>query len=90
MAAWASACPWNFTKAQPATKQSSQLSHVSSYGGNKNTVSAALIVSRTFAGTVRPSQHSALVYAAEGFEQPAHILVALLLSQHANKQLPVL
>lgn len=32
MAAWASVCPWNFTKAQPATKQYGQLSHMARYG----------------------------------------------------------
>lgn len=31
MAAWASVCPWNFTKAQPATKQSNQLTHMSGF-----------------------------------------------------------
>lgn len=44
----------------------------------------------TFAGAVRSSQHSALVYAAKGLKQSPHVLVALLLSQHAHKQLPVL
>lgn len=44
----------------------------------------------TFAGAVRSSQHSALVYAAKGLKQPSDVIVALLLSQHAHKQLPVL
>lgn len=44
----------------------------------------------TFAGAVRSSQHGALVDAAKGLKQPSNVLVALLLSQHAHKQLPVL
>lgn len=44
----------------------------------------------TFAGSVRSSQHSALIYAAEGLEEPSDVFIALLLSQHAHKQLSVL
>lgn len=44
----------------------------------------------TFAGAVGSSQHSTLVYAAKGLKQPSDVLIALLLSQHAHKQLPVL
>lgn len=43
----------------------------------------------TFAGTVRPAEHRALLYAAEWLEHFPHIGVRLLLSQHAHKQLPV-
>lgn len=43
----------------------------------------------TFAGTVRPAEHRALLYAAERLEHFPHIGVRLLLSQHAHKQLPV-
>lgn len=43
----------------------------------------------TFTGAIRSSQHSALVYAAKGLKQPPHVLVTLLLSQHAYEQLPV-
>lgn len=44
----------------------------------------------TFAGAIRSSQHSTLIYAAEGLKQPFDVLVALLLSQHAHKQLSIL
>lgn len=44
----------------------------------------------TFTGAVGSSQHSTLVYAAKGLKQPSDILIALLLSQHAYKQLSVL
>lgn len=44
----------------------------------------------TFTGAIGSSQHCTLVYAAKGLKQPSDILVALLLSQHANKQLSVL
>lgn len=43
-----------------------------------------------FAGAVGSSQDGALVYAAEGLEQPSDVFVALLLSKHPHKQLPVL
>lgn len=46
--------------------------------------------SPTFAGAIWSPQHSALVYAAKRLKQPPDILIALLLSQHAHKQLPVL
>lgn len=71
-------------------KKNKNIQNTKHSGDEKKLLSAALIVGRTFTGAVRPSQHSALVYAAKGLEQPAHVLVALLLSQHADKQLPVL
>lgn len=43
----------------------------------------------TFAGTVGPAQHRALLYAAERLEHLSHIGVRLLFSQHAHEQLPV-
>ena len=44
----------------------------------------------TFTGAVGTPEHGALVYVSEGLEQPPYVLVALLLAQHAHKQLPVL
>ena len=44
----------------------------------------------TFTGPVGAPEHGALVYVSEGLEQPPHILVTLLLPQHAHKQLTVL
>lgn len=44
----------------------------------------------TFAGPVRSSQDSTLIYAAKGLKQPSDVLIALLFSQHPHKQLPVL
>lgn len=44
----------------------------------------------TFTCAIWSSQNSTLLYAAKGLKQPSDILVALLLSQHAYKQLPVL
>lgn len=43
----------------------------------------------TFAGTVGPAEHCALLYAAERLKHLPHIGVCLLFSQHAHKQLPV-
>lgn len=93
MAAWASACPWNFTNAQPVIKKTKQNTLVKKVWFNEAEVRDIFLFcgrSPTFAGAIWSPQHSALVYAAKRLKQPPDILIALLLSQHAHKQLPVL
>lgn len=43
----------------------------------------------TFACSVRPSEHRALLYTPERFEHLSDVSVRQLLPQHAHKQLPV-
>ena len=103
MAACASAWLPYFTKAQPKGREGTweRLDSAAAGASAARPVAPTLRGSRqptgclpgspkpTFASSVGPSEDGALLDLAEGLEEAPDVVLALLLPQHAHKELPV-
>lgn len=103
MAACASAWLPYFTKAQPKGKEGTRQGSDSAAAGASAAQPAAPTLhgswrpvgcslgspKPTFAGSIGPSEDGALLDLAEGFKEAPDVILALLLPQHAHKELPV-
>lgn len=85
MAACASAWLLYFTKAQPAGRGTGTVTR----GVRATPRCQALLRAPTFAGPIGPTQDGAFLNLSEGLEEAPDIILALLLPQHAHKELPV-